>query len=268
MRVRTLMAALLLVGLTAVAGCGREPDPADEPEPGAASEVQEDPESQEGEEEPEAEESEIPGLPSSLPDVEDPGTIDPILGDFPVSASREIQFAWVDLSDKGRTFTGNLRRTQVSPAEDFFQNYAEADLYYDGVTACVLLSQNFSVNAVVTNRGQTYDTDEVPLSDEQVAEVGSAVASAAVADLCPELSVLIDDPDFLISTATGLRSILGLSEDDFADADANKFANYVCQTLGRGTTQSRLVSDIADTLGYPDDLAEELVEYVDKYACD
>jgi hypothetical protein len=245
------MLALVFVAAVLAAGCGGDDDAADDPEVTTTTAPED-----------ETPGADVPGLPSPLPEVEDPGTIDPLLGDFPVSQSRDIQFAWVRLAANGRTFTSNLR-----VADDFFKDFNEDEIYLDGVIVCTALAQNDAPAEVVTAIGETYNTESSPLTEEEVQIVGDAVSSQAVTDLCPELDVLFDDPDFIIPTPIALRSILGLDESDLDDAGANQFANYVCEELNRGDTVSRLVSDIADGLDYPDDLSEDLVLYVQDYAC-
>lgn len=206
--------------------------------------------------------SDIPPLPSPLPPVTDPGTIDPVLGDFPVDADRSVQYEWVSLASKGRDFTTALRAK-----DPFFKDYHEEYLYMDGVIVCVDLRQNVAVSAVIEDRGLTYQSEETPLTEEAVGQIGAKIAATAVEVLCPDMEVLFDDPELQTATPVVLRSILGVDEGDLSDGAANKFANFVCQELNRGTTMSRLVSDIADEFDYPDDLSEGLVDYIAESVC-
>jgi hypothetical protein len=204
----------------------------------------------------------IPPLPSPLPRVNDPGTVDPVLGDFPVDETRAVQFAWVSFAPKGRTFTVNLRAL-----DEALKDYNESDLYTDGVVVCANLRQNFAVDDTAADRGATYQTDENPITDERAADIGYSIVAAAVQDLCPDMQVLVDDPEFQVPTPVAMRSILGIQDEGLSDENANKFANYVCQQLDRGTTKSRLVSNTADEFNYPDDLAEELISYIEGQVC-
>jgi hypothetical protein len=208
----------------------------------------------------------IPPLPTPLPVVEDPGSIDPILGDFPVDQSRDVQYAWVALAPTGREFTGVLRRYAADEATPqsltALTDQPESSIYVDGVLACTLLRENWSLDEVVQVLGEPYQ-EAYELTDAQVAEVGEAILLIAAQVLCPDMEFLLDDPDRFVDTATALRTTLGVASSDLSDADANSFANHVCQEVDRGTTISRMVSDVADQFGYPDDLAEEIVNYVE-----
>ena len=243
-------AALLAAALMTLSGCGGGDDDSSSPTTKAETSTTARPA------------SDVPPLPSPLPPVRDPGTVDPVLGDFPVGESRAVQFAWVSFAPDGREFTVQLRGLG-----DFFRGYSESDLYVDGIILCTELRQNRAVDATIEDRGRTYQTAENPITDEEVGQIGAAIALTAVEVLCPDMQVLVDDPDFQVPTPIAIRSILGIAAKALSDDGANKFANYICQQLDRGTTRSRLVSDIADEFDYPDDLSEELIGYIEGQVC-
>ena len=203
----------------------------------------------------------LPALPR-LKRVRDPGTVDPILGKFPVEASRAIQYAWVQHAGDGLTFTRNLRSTSLDA-----QRFHEKTIYSAGVGVCVLLSKNITVQEVLNLLGELFRERDDTLSDDQANQLGIALLVGAATDLCPELQFLLDDQNALVDTPVGIRSILGLGQGRLSDKRANLFANAVCQQLGRGTTKSRITSNVADDFAYPDDLAQELIDFVEKWAC-
>lgn len=197
-----------------------------------------------------------PPLPSPLPPIRDRGTLDPVLGKFPTSETRTYQAAWVALGPKGREFTVALR-----DLDGYFKDYDESDLYLDGVIACTDARQNYDISSIIDDRGGTYQTDENPITDAQAHDLGASILAAAIEKMCPEINLVVNDPTIDVPTPGALRTILGVSSNELSDSAANKFANFVCQQIDRGTTQSRLVSNIADDFNYPDDLAEALVAY-------
>jgi hypothetical protein len=198
-------------------------------------------------------------LPAPLTPVDDPGTVDPNLGAFPTDVTRDVQFAWVDLADRGRAFLETTRSINET-----VQQLADEDVYMNGVLNCVELSQNYSVDSVLSETADAF-IDE--FSSDQASDIAAAITAAAINLLCPDLEGLAEDPDLLVPTPVMLRSLLGLDSSDLQDSDANQVANGICNELDGGSTISRLATEIASSLDYPDDLAELLVENVADFSC-
>jgi hypothetical protein len=168
----------------------------------------------------------------------------------------------VQFADAGRTFLQNLRS-----AAPEFQDLPEDDVYYAGVYACVQLSQNGPIVGTASDIGEFFNSNEDPLTEQEIFEAGLPVVVSAVSDLCPEIQFVLEDPELLVPTPVAIRSILGVSKRSLGDKQANRFANAVCQQLNRGTTESRLASSVADQYHYPDDLAQQLITFIEQYAC-
>lgn len=207
------------------------------------------------------------GLPSPLPKVEDPGTVDPRLGSFPTDEARDYQYAWVNLAPSGRKFVEDLRQQL-----DVLKELSEGDVYIDGVHACVDLRENYSVDETARSIGQLYkdfleEAMGEAVSDEDLDAVGAGIVDAAAKHLCPDLAPVLADPDYFTDTPVVLRTLLGVNEEALSNTDANRFANGVCKEVTRGKTVSRLASTVAEDFDYPDDLAESLINYVNNNVC-
>lgn len=208
----------------------------------------------------------VPYLPA-LETIEDPGTVDRLLGTFPVDDSRNYQHAWIEYAGKGRRMAQVARNLEGEAQVPILQSASDADIYYSGVVVCT----DFLANLAPSDSEEWlvgYYEDLVPAgaTDDETQYVG-AVIVAAVNVLCPQAKPILDDADYLVSTPVMLRAVLGVSESQLSDDQANTFANWICNELDRGTTESRLSVTIAEEYDYPDDRTEALVSRVNALLC-
>jgi len=200
----------------------------------------------------------LPYLPPLKP-VQDPGNIDPLLGSFPVDSGRAYQYAWVEYAPKGREMVQSA--INYDPALGEFK---ESDVYYAGAVSCVEVLSNLLVSDLQDYLASFFGDDQAAAADTTIDE---AVITAAVEVMCPQGEPVLENVDYLVDTPLMLRTIIGVSDSDFSDEQANTFANAVCAELDRGTTQARLATQIADEYDYPDQTASFLVEQIDTVVC-
>jgi hypothetical protein len=267
------VAAAGLVVILALSGCGIEiltgpessqtprprPDPVDDPVP-------ESPKSPESPESSESPGPEVPYLPALGP-IEDPGTVDRLLGTFPVDDSRNYQHAWVEYSGKGRRMAQVARNLEADAQIPILTFATDSDVYYSGAVVCTELLSNYPPSQTYAWLTEYWEAAVPAGAGEGQTTFVSSVVIAAVDVLCPEAKPVLDDPEYMIDTPVMLRTVLGVDKSQLSNDQANEFANWVCNELDRGATEGRLSVTVAEEYDFPDDRAEALVSQVKLALC-